>query len=223
MSRTIPQRLDIATAKLKAALKRMKKQTCCPPILIVGEPIAVYSDQEDYQESSPESKPPELEFSRDANEEVHDEEHFSDEPPNLYLTANEQEMESLEMPELEGVQSVSVSKGDQVLKDIPSQKRKSGDKNKNSLTYSHSLVVETVSISESSDDENMASPPKLDKIAEERNDGPKLTHSETNSSENRKDMQDSPSDSFVKSTESLPFSGIISYNSSLMEVSFDVR
>ena len=133
------------------------------------------------------------------------------------------------MSELEKVQSVSVNKEDQVVKDIPPlQKGKSvSDKTNSSLKYSYpSPIPETVSISESFEDEgktSLSSPTTLNKISEKK-DNLKFISSETYPSEKIKEMQDSPSEPVTNSTEcSLTFAGITPFNPSLMESSFDVR
>ena len=159
------------------------------------------------------------------NEEVYIEEPSS-EPTKLPLTTKELETDTLQLPELEREQSVSVNGEDPVAKDTPSlpEGKQVIDETIRSLIYSHPLVIETVPILENFDDENKAypSPSKLDKIAEQRNYSTKPA--ETNSPEKRKDIQDLPSDCVTKNTECcLPFSGVISHNDSLMEGAFDVR
>ena len=131
------------------------------------------------------------------------------ESPKLPLIHKEQETE------LERKQSISFNRDDPAANDELTR----------SLAYYDIHVLEPFYISENFDDKNMAyqSTSKLDKTAEQVNDN---THapSETNSTEKRKDMQDSLSESVAKSTEcSLPFSAVIPDNDSLMEGVFDVR
>ena len=159
------------------------------------------------------------------NEEVYIDEPFS-ETPKLSLIAKEREKKTLELSELEKVQSVSVN---QVVKDIPLlQKGKSvSDKTNSSLKYSYpSPIPETVSISESFEDEgktSLSSPTTLNKIGEKK-DNLKFISSETYPSEKIKEIQDSPSEPVTNSTEcSLTFAGITPFNPSLMESRFDVR
>ena len=74
-------------------------------------------------------------------------EETSSEPPKL--PSSERETETLKLPELEREQSVSINKEDQVMKDTPSLlKGKSViEETIRSLTYTHPLVLETVPIS----------------------------------------------------------------------------
>ena len=215
-------------------VQRDSREVCSPTDVVTDMsqvtkkheiPSPLLKGKETVQKRNRTNSPPTLKAV--TNEEVYIEEPSS-EPTKLPLTTKELETDTFQLPKLEREQSVSVNREDPVAKDTPSlpEGKQVIDETIRSLIYSHPLVIETVPILENFDDENKAypSPSKLEKIAEKRNDSAKLALSETNSSEKRKDMQESPSDSVTKSTEcSLPFSGIISHNDSLMEGFFHVR